>query len=538
LRIVDINELEAGSALEADVGIVGAGAAGITLAFELDGAPLTVCLIESGSYGPDEETQALYELTIAGHPVRQNFMSRARYFGGTCNIWAGRSMRLTPLDVAPREWIPNSGWPIPYEELARYYPRASAVLKLPSFDAFERLAARRMSRFERQLFATADLQTNASVWAKKPLRFAQSYRRQLQRSRNVRVCLNANVTEIHLNGAGTRVDACTAYSLGGKELRLKAKWFVLACGGLETARLLLASQSVQANGIGNEFDVVGRYYMDHPRGVFGNVRLSRPQRLPWLLGMPVSAGMGQVGIQLSADIQRREGLLNNYLTLERHWSERAAQAYQSFVHSMKILLRKGYAGKRFTLTRSQLAVVPELIYLLAPRELLPHFAYSAAKKVRRALSRGDTDLMVVNHCEQIPNPQSRVYLGATRDRFNMPRLVLDWRIGREETDTLMRLHALVDTQLRESQLGRLDSCFEGLTAPRYTDASHHIGTARMSTDPRTGVVDEQCKVHGVGNLFIAGSAVFPTSGHANPTLTIVALALRLASHLKRLSTLS
>jgi choline dehydrogenase-like flavoprotein len=237
-------------------------------------------------------------------------------------------------------------------------------------------------------------------------------------------------------------------------------------------------------------------------------------------------------MQFSEAVQRRERLLNHYLSLERRWSEQTAKAYQSFVHSMKILLRKGYAGKRFNLSGANLAQVPELIYLLAPRELMPHVFYSAARRLKQRLSKGVTELIVVNYCEQMPNPHSRVYLSDKRDRFNMPRLVLDWQLRPEETHSLLRLQALLDTSLRQQQLGCLDTTAEPFSERLYTDASHHIGTTRMSTDPHRGVVDAQCRVHGVDNLFIAGSAVFPTSGHANPTLTIVALAIRLAEHLK------
>jgi choline dehydrogenase-like flavoprotein len=532
MRFIDVNELPEGSTVTADVCIVGAGAAGIAVASELDGGPHSVCLIESGSYAPDEHTQALYDLEVAGQPVRQNFMSRARYYGGTCNLWAGRTMRLSPIDVVPRDWIPHSGWPLPYTELERHYARAEQMLRLPSRDNVETTVSRgHMSPAERSLFENPDFQPSVATWAKKPLRFGAAFRNQLQRSRNVSVYLNANVTHIQLNEAGTRVEQCAATSLAGRMLRLRAARFVLACGGLETARLLLASRSVHRSGVGNQFDAVGRYYMDHPRAVFGTVRFPQPQKLPLLIGIPLADGMAQLGIQFSEAAQRRERLLNNYLTLERHWSDQAAQAYQSMVRSMKILLRKGYAGRRFSFSRADLATIPELIYLLAPRELLPHFFYSPARKLRQRLSKGVRELVIVNYCEQMPNPQSRVYLGDRRDRLNMPLLVLDWKIRREETATLLRLQALLDCHLRRQGIGRVDTTGE-FSPERYRDASHHIGTARMSRDPRDGVVDEQCAVHGVSNLFIAGSAVFPTSGHANPTLTIVALAIRLAAHLK------
>jgi choline dehydrogenase-like flavoprotein len=371
------------------------------------------------------------------------------------------------------------------------------------------------------------------MWAKKPLRFGALYKSKLKRSRNVEVYLNANVTEISLNPQGSFVDEMKVSTLAGTTFSIKAKRFVLACGGMENARLLLISRSVCSNGIGNQFGVVGRFFMDHPRTAFGRVKLYGEQKLPLLLGVPLRDGMVQLGIQLSERVQRREKLLNNYLSLERQWSEQTAKAYQSFIHSMKILLRKGYSGKRFKLSGAKLAEIPELIYLLAPRELMPHFLYRPFKAIRRIAGRGVKELTIVNYCEQVPNPESRVLLSRERDRLNMNRLILDWKVGAEETRTLLRLQELLDLHLRKNQIGYLDNGPAGTSDPSYTDASHHIGTTRMSEDPRMGVVDANCKVHGISNLYIAGSSVFPTCGYANPTLTIVALAVRLADHLKK-----
>jgi choline dehydrogenase-like flavoprotein len=534
VRFVDVNELpEPLTCVSTDICIVGSGAAGITLARQLDGSGFRVCLLESGGLGPDEDTQSLYDLAVTGHAVRDHFMSRARYFGGTCNLWAGRSMRLQPLDFEERPWVPHSGWPISYSEIERFYPEAERTLGLPAdSDAQGLTNVGRMHPVERQFFGDSDLRPAVASWGRKPMRFGAVYRRQLQASRNIATYLNANLTDIQLNDAGTAVASCRAVSLGGKRLQLEARAYVLACGGLETARLLLANRAVHRSGIGNGRDLVGRFYMDHPRAVFGRVRMNRPVPLNVLLGVPLRKGMAQVGVQSSVDLQRRERLLNGYLTLERHWSEQAAKTYQSVVHSAKIVLRRGYAGRRLSFSRTNLAKVPELIYLLAPRELLPHPVYRVGRMLRQRFSRGVTDLVVVNYCEQAPNPCSRVRLDTAVDRLGMPRLALNWVIGREETATLLRLQALVDARLRRCGLGRLEQPVE-FSERLYTDASHHIGTARMSAHPSEGVTDPHGRIHGVDNLFVAGSALFPTAGHANPTLTIVALSIRLAEHLKR-----
>lgn len=534
MSIIDANKLSANAVLNTDICIVGAGAAGITLAHELDGSSRSVCLVESGSYNPDEEVQALCDLDVVGYPVRENFMARARYFGGTCNLWAGRSMKLTEFDFEKRDWVPNSGWPIAYSQVQKYYSRAAAILKLPSFETFENVTLKRgLTPAERALFNNDDLKPNVSLWGIKPLRFGAAYKSRLAKSRNVTVYLNANVTEIMLNREGTSVDEMKIATLGGDRITLRAKVFVLACGGMENARLLLVSRGVQPNGIGNQFDLVGRFFMDHPRTVFGKIRLAEKQRLPLLLAVPLRDGMGQIGIQLSEEAQRKEQLLNNYLSLERQWSPQAAKAYQSFVHSAKILLRRGYSGKRFTLSDVKLAKIPELIYLLAPRELMPHFLYRMFKAARRKFGKDVSELIIVNYCEQAPNPASRVFLSEERDKLNMNRLILDWKVGAEETRTVVRLQELFDQYLRKNNIGYLDTTPSEIDTGSYTDASHHIGTTRMSDDPHNGVVDANCKVHGVENLFMAGSSVFSTCGHANPTWTIVALALRLAERLQK-----
>jgi choline dehydrogenase-like flavoprotein len=166
---------------------------------------------------------------------------------------------------------------------------------------------------------------------------------------------------------------------------------------------------------------------------------------------------------------------------------------------------------------------------------MPHFLYRVFKAAREKMGKELTELTVVNYCEQAPNPESRVFLSQERDRLNMNRLILDWKVAAEETKTLIRLQQLLDLYLRKNQMGYLDKDSIGVGSPAYTDASHHIGTTRMSDNPRNGVVDANSKVHGVENLFIAGSSVFPTCGYANPTWTITALAIRLADHLNKLS---
>jgi choline dehydrogenase-like flavoprotein len=301
---------------------------------------------------------------------------------------------------------------------------------------------------------------------------------------------------------------------------------VLACGGIENARLLLLSRDRHANGIGNQHDLVGRFFMDHPRAVFGRIHVPSESPLPMLRGRPLRDGKLQLGIGLTPDRQQDERVLNHYVTLEEQTSGYAEASYQSVVQAMKVVLRRGYAGSRWNLARARLAEIPEMIYLLSPKELMPHSVYRAYVALRDLAPRrrGPRTYVAVYFCEQPPDPQSRVSLGHDIDRLGLPRLKLDWRIGDSVRTSVLRLQELLAQQLERSGVGQLEP---GDADLRFTDASHHMGTTRMAHSPAEGVVDTDCRVHGIANLYVAGSSVFPCAGHANPTLTLVALCLRL-----------
>ena len=532
MAVVDARTLESATVIDTDICIVGGGAAGITLASELVASGLNICLVESGGYVADERTQSLYDLESTGYPLRDNYMSRARYLGGSCNLWAGRSMQFTDLDMQARSWVPDSGWPIGYDEIAAYYARAAATLDLPG------LAMGDMQRYhamispdEQKLFSSNMFVPTTSVWARESKRFGADFRKLLKTAHNLRMLLNASVTSINLNDAANAVESATAATLQGKRFRIRARHFVLACGGLENARLLLASNDRESGGIGNDHDQVGRYFMDHPRAVYGKVHLPASTSLYAFRGRPLLDGKMQIGIGLSPATQRQEKLLNHYVTFESQTSGYAEARYQALVQTAKVMLRRGHAGSRWDFRRMKLRELPEMVYLLSPRELMPHWLYRLFVATREAVPRRakPQTYIVVYFSEQPPDPSSRVTLSDSRDELGVRRIKLNWHIGASVNDSVMRFQALLQRQLAATGVGTLEP---GKGEISYTDASHHMGTTRMSASPGRGVVDSNCRVHGVDNLLIAGSSVFPAAGYANPTLTIVALSLRLAEHLK------
>lgn len=497
----DARNVPPGSDLEADVCIVGAGAAGITLARELDGSGLRVLLLESGRRGPDRKTQALYLGPSLGLPYAPLASARLRLFGGTTGHWAGYCRTLDEVDFEPRPWIPHSGWPIRRRDLDGYYERAHAICELgpPEYDG---------AYWSRRLGAPP-LPTDGSVFYNSvthrspPTRFGTRYAEDIERSRDVTAVLGANVSEIELAENGKRVTRLAVKTLEGGGFGCRARRCVLACGGIENARLLLASNRVQPRGVGNQHDLVGRFFMDHLKLGAGVAICSRPVAttpsyyMKWRGGGGVSVhGV----LRLSARVQAEEriGGLVAFLS--------ASAPKEDFE----------------TLSPDEF---PSRLWGVVDGAVDRWLGYRHAIYLRTVT-------------EQVPNPESRVVLSRERDALDQPRAALDWRYGEQDERTIRAGLARIGAELGRTELGRLRLALPGDErewSERLRWGRHHIGTTRMSDDPRRGVVDANGRVWGVSNLYVAGSSVFPTGGCAGPTLTIVALAARLADHLKEVA---
>jgi len=515
---VDARHLGDPGRIETDVCIVGAGAAGITLAGELASSGADVCLLESGGAEPDFETQSLARGEITGLPYYPLDANRQRAFGGTLRLWAGWCRPLDPVDFEAREWVPGSGWPIPRETLMPFYVRAHERLGLgpPDYDVerWEReIGTRRVAleqdRVESRMYHLAD-----------PRWLGREGRTELSRAGNVRVLTHANLREIEAADGGRCVTAVRVRCLHGREFRVTARRYVLAMGAIENARLMLASRSAVATGLGNEHDQVGRHFMEHIHFPSGRIRLGEARTVAPALyfrtGRSVIARLAP-----SRETQAREGLLNFNTMLEPVHSELWRRGFEVAHHLM-------LSVDRATTRVRRLAHV-------ARRYAGP----AAAMSYRRGLPGANhpaPELRLHHTLEQAPNPDSRVTLGDETDALGVPRVRLEWRTTALERHTVTRGRDLIGDAFAEAGLGRfgLDAADDDTVwPPRPLQGlrGHHMGTTRMSVDPRHGVVDPDCRVHGMRNLYVAGSSVFPTSGAGTPTITIVALALRLAAHL-------
>jgi choline dehydrogenase-like flavoprotein len=531
---IDTRTVEHNTVVETTVCIIGGGVAGITLALELSRAGVDTCMLESGGFGPDDETRDLYRGENVGLPYTFADGSRSRYFGGSSNCWGGWCRPLDPWDFEKRDWIAHSGWPFGLEELAPYYARTHELLKLgpQTFDPayWEREIGRHDVR--RIPLGTGDMRDTVAQFSP-PVRFGKTYRDELSRSSRVRVFLYANVQNIDADAQGTSVSRLQVATISGRKMTVAARIFVLATGGIENARLLLASNNVQAAGLGNANDLVGRYFMDHPRMMCGKVRFRPGNARNKLYDIKYhyqNAAVSAHGTKISSqfapkqELMEREKLLNSRVWLYSRWYGEGTAGSEALIHCKEALLQKDQPGRSLKTDIATMIAHP-----------LHTVGYGLTRLLQWPALITDVTLQAI--VEAVPDPDSRVTLSADkRDRFGMPRVKVEWRLGEQVKRTFDKTFALLAQELQMANIAdvELDTPLEGRAWPVKLEGTwHHMGTTRMHDSPREGVVDRDCKVHGMSNLYIAGSSVFPTVGANFPTITIAALSLRLAGHLVR-----
>lgn len=541
---IDARSLPPDEVLETQVCIVGAGPAGIALALEFANQNFQVCLVESGGFDYDEETQTLLEGVAVGDPYPPLHEGRRRQFGGASHWWGApnshkdagfRCIPLDPIDFEQRDWIPYSGWAITRSELDPYYERAHKLCKIGPFtyepEDWEDKKAVRLP------FKSDRMTTRISQFGSKTP-FTEEYREIIKQSKNITTLLYANVIEIETDDSTQAVSHLRIACLSNKQIWLKARIVILATGGLENTRLLLASNRQQPAGLGNQNDVVGRYFMDRPilsaklipfdRKLFDMTALYDIYNVR---GVPI---MGWV--KLTPEVLRQERLLNNGAQLFprplAHQRE-ATLALRSLVKS----IRDGKSTKDW---------IDNLSVALRGADYIASAGFWSAIRKLSSLQRGDwsylpyekrrfSEFEIFYQMEQAPDPNNRVLLSSERDRLGQPKTEVHWRLNRIDIDNARRVQEIWAEEFAKAGYGKLEFSREGEPLKfEKLGMYHHMGTTRMHINPKQGVVDANCQVHGIPNLFIASCSVFPTAGYSNPTLTILALSIRVADYVKRL----
>lgn len=527
--------------LQTTVCIIGGGVAGITLALEFERCGIDAVVLESGGFKPDSETMDLYRGENVGIPYEFGDGFRSRFLGGGSNCWAGWCWPLDSHDMERRDWVPSSGWPFGIDELNPYYERAHPILHLgPAiFDIDHWVKAINRPDVRRMPLPSGRVYDGISQFSP-PMRFGKHYRSDLKKAKHIRVYLYANVVDIETESTGQTVRRVEVRTLSGRSMSLEARQVILATGGIENPRLLLAFNKNHASGLGNANDLVGRYFMDHPKLLLGNIRF-RPQ---WLrnklydlrfhhLNSAVSANGTHVAAQLNVapELQRREGLLNARIWLSSIFPGEGTATAEALVRMKHRLHAKvdphhSFLDDLFTIARHP----ANTMNFIAARLLRP----DCFLKEMQSQSIKEAQFHMI--CEPSPDPDSRVTLAHDRDRLGMPRVRVNWRLGDQVKRTFDRSLAIVADELARAGIGDVtpDVPLLGREWPAALEGAwHYMGTTRMHDSPKQGVVDRHCRIHGMSNMYIAGSSVFPTAGANSPTFALVALSLRLADHIAK-----
>lgn len=556
---LDARTLPAGETVDADLCVVGAGPAGISLALSLARTSgVRVLIVESGGTEPDAQAQALAEGATTGDPFQPLVETRVRRFGGTAHFWNSgvgglevgfRCGALHEVDFEEREGVPYSGWPIAHRELAPYMAAAHAVCRLGPSGAYDGAAWAR-GEDDRPLPLDSAVLTT-SVWQFGVQQtFTEHYRDEIGRHSSITTMLHANVVEIETNETAGAVTRLRVARFGAEDVFVRARAFVVAAGGIESARLLLLSDRVQRAGLGNGHDVVGRYFMEHQFLRGGTlVPASRDlfNRTALYDNHLVDGTLVCGKIDLADEVIRRERLLNVGMALfPRHPYH--ARARQEVADSLALLLREARRGRLPVAARRHLRTVAGGLdyaavvtlrgasggrlfpFVRVGPDLIEGGGWAHLDRKERRFATYEAIL----HTEQGPDPDNRVTLVPEKDALGYRRARLHWRWTERDVDSVRRAQRIFAREFARAGVGAYQPATDARGRPMllHPGLHHHMGTTRMHADPKQGVVDADSRVHGVGNLYVTGCSVFPTGGYINSTLTVVALALRLADHLR------
>lgn len=525
---IDARTLPTNSIHEADICIIGAGPAGISIALEWMGLHHSVILLEGGSFNVDNRMQALYHGESVGQRYYPLEAARLHYFGGTSGHWGGLCTKLDPIDFKERSWVPESGWPITFDDLNSYFERAQDKVEL-TYRKYD------LEEWQKDNVALKAMPLDNRIVVHKlfqlspPTRFGSRYRKETEDSKNVTLYTNANVVEINSNESVSAITSVRTRNFEGKEMLVKAKYFVLASGGIDNARLLLCSNQRATNGLGNDHDNVGRYFMEHLETLSGDLIMPQPGPMKLYL-LDFYKTKVRAELALNEKKQEESQILNGSLSLMAKNGDQTSKAnIDWFSDNVEATVKMWEDTERKNLEESEKFTLHNALEKL---KLL----WAPLDEMIRSESAQTFELFT--RMEQSPNPQSRVYLSSEKDELGMNRITLDWQLTQLEKKSIRKLHEHIGQEIGRVGLGRVrlmdwlrdenDTTWPSIIGGGW----HHIGTTRMHKDPRKGVVDANCQVHGLRNLFVAGSSCFPTSGAANPTLNLIALSLRLSDFLK------
>lgn len=526
--ISDIRERDDGSVMEADVAIIGGGAAAIVMARRLIGSGKKVLVLESGGFDFDDGPQDLFSGSTTGAPYFELDQSRYRMLGGSTYRWGARTAPFKNIDMEPRNWLNLPGWPIGPSALTPYAQDITELLNLNEGFDYDNVDWDEFTVTPPKIDAEK-LDFTAFQFGKNIL-LGEVCREDLKNAKNVEVFLYASVTKIVANRTSDHIEHLEIATLQGKKFTAKADKYVLATGGIENARLLLLSGD-DGLGLANGSDCVGRYFMEHPTVSAGIVHSNEPQKLHDVFSPGLVGGrLVEIGIAPNPKVMERENMYNIYASTRLNVAADATQAMREILWNF----RHRNMPRSLSWYRKNTWLTERLgIILRDPFSIVGNLVRHAFGRPKRF--RFDS-LRLELRSEQSPNPNSRVTLSDAVDGLGQRRAHLHWDLTEVDRQTMQAMATLVDSELRRLEIGHLEIAewLQGddvVWPDDLVGGHHHMGTTRMSASASDGVVNADCKCHDIDNLYIAGSSVFPSASYVNPTMTLLGLSMRLADHL-------
>lgn len=506
----DLNNYKKSFVKKAQVAVIGSGPAGLTLARALSSQGLDVIIISSGNSGYDRRNQELYDGKIIDNiqsiPLSA---SRLRMFGGTSNHWTGHCGPFDDIDFYARDFLPNSGWPISSSELQKYYKEAQKILELGKYD------------YNELVFENSPIFKNLgpfkkSILKQNPFRFGPEWRDFFKKSKRVYVLENANLTKLVTNSNGTRISELIVKNLDGQSCKIICKQIVLACGGVENARILLNSN------LSERLPCIGRFYAFHPRVIGAELHLAKPisknNNFQW---HQIDESTKKQFIRYSSEYQLSQKQPNYAMNLMNSYRKKSPE----FQAALRLRNRLQGNSDKGDISDDLLTVISNFGGLISEY------------KAHRSFGEIDT-LNLMTYVDPIPNYSNKIMLNNDKDELGMKKCTVFWKPSEDDIDYTYEFNVKFAEMVGLNGIGRVkinpmlrDQSTYIKLVQNSSGGGHQMGTTRISDSNDSGVVNHNLKVHGIDNLFCAGSSVFPTYSWVNPTMTIVALSIRLANHL-------
>jgi choline dehydrogenase-like flavoprotein len=540
--IIEPHNIDGDKIIKADLCLIGSGPASLTILDALKDLNLKIIIIPGGKFSFNKKNQKLYKGIIdegsSHEPLTEN---RFREFGGSGNYWGGRCVPLDEIDFIKKKWIKNSGWPIKFSDFIKYYQEASKFLNISLYDKRKNFFTKNLKEIIKKMDDRYLTSKKLESWSP-ILNFKKKFLKIIKKD-NIIVIDNSHLIKINTDNKKVTTINC---KVDNQTFKIRSHKYVLACGGIENPRILLNSKNkFHPKGIGNANDLVGRFYMSHHAGIFLNLNPFNRKNIFYNY-LKDSNGIYQRSRWWLNDKFQKKKRVGNAIFFLSYTANSKDMGAQGRLFELVKLSKQIISNKKNIFNFKIIKQIIKILFNLSIIRYAVMYSYLRLKKNRIPSVLPDLNSKyfgIYHQIEQTPCYNSQIKLDKKKDILGQQLVKLNLRFNSIDFKTVLKSHEYLIKRIKILKIGDLQKkynkkilmqLFKNRINNNFNSMAHHIGTTRMGSSNKNGVVDKNCKVFGINNLFIAGSSVFPTSGHANPTFTIVALSLRLSKLLKKI----